>query len=352
MKKILVLTVSLFLVSCGGERGKDTVEKNQANIVSIEKAQQSLVKNQILPDVRAFLTASTDFKNQATEFCGTKVAGKLTELQAKFKTLSTSWHRIEMFNFGPINDDVFSPKTDAIYYAINNAKINTTRTFVDGNLSTISDINFSSQGPRKRGLLMLEVLLFETAVSKNQQKNKIVEDYINNAGKCYLLKGFASLMESDAQYIDDGWNIQHRASTKPFKEIYLSGTLINSSSSLITLLKEIQVYLDYIKARSVITKTATLSGISYDNASAVVEAVDDLLNGSGGEDSFFAIMKETGNEDSVNMVKANIATAKQALLDKDADTFSATMGQLDGNFKRQIASALDVSLGLNFSDGD
>ena len=352
MKKILVLTVSLFLVSCGGERSADNSEKIQANLKDIGEAQEALVNDQILPSVRAFLTASTEFKTKANDFCETKTEAKLTELQGKFKTLSTRWHGIEMFHFGPINDDLFSPKADAIYYAINNAKINTTRTFVDSGLNTTSGINFSSLGPRKRGLLMLEVLLFETAVSKNQQKNKIVEDYIDNVGKCYLLKGFASLMESDAKYIDDGWNVQHRASTKPFKEIYLSGTLINGTKSLVTLLKEIQIYLDYIKARSVITSTATLSGIAYNNATAVINSVERLLIGTTGKSSFFSVMEATGNEDSVNLVKTNIATAKQAILNKDASTYSTAMGQLDGNFKRQIAPSLDVSLGLNFSDGD
>jgi len=352
MKKILILTVSLFLVACGGERSADNAEKVQANLKDIDEAQAALVNDQILPSVRAFLTASTDFKTTANAFCETKTEAKLTELQGKFKTLSARWHSIEMFNFGPINDDLFSPKTDSISYAINKTSISYSRSFVASNLSTTTGINFSSQSPRQKGLMMLEVLLYETAVSKEQGQTKIVDDYTTNPGKCYLLKGFSELMESDAQYIDDGWNIQHRASTKSFKEIYLSGTLINGTKSLVTLLKEIQIYLDYIKARSVITSTATLSGISYDNADAVINSVERLLIGTTGKSSFFSVMEATGNKNAVNLVKANIATAKQAISSKDASAYNAIMGQLDGNFKREIANSLDVSLGLNFSDGD
>jgi len=355
MKKVLILTLTLLLVACGGERSPSNSEKAQENLKDIDKAQETLVKDHILPSVRAFLTAAKDFKTTANEFCQTNetiTETKLTELQEKFKTLSIRWHTIEMFNFGPINDDLFSPKRDAINYPINNTNISHPRNFVASHLNTTTGIDFSSLSPREKGLMMLEVLLYETAVSKEQEPAKIVDDYTTHPGKCYLLKGFSELMESDAQYIDDGWNIQHSGTTKPFKDIYLSGTLPNGSKSLVTLLGEIQKYLDYIKKRNVISSTATLSKISYDNADAVIHSIERLLEGTPGKASFFSVMEATGNKNTVDLVKANIATAKQAISSKDASTYNAIIAQLDGNFKREIADALEVSLGLNFSDGD
>ena len=68
--------------------------------------------------------------------------------------------------------------------------------------------------------------------------------------------------------------------------------------------------------------------------------------------SFYAYMTAAGHQASVDTVKANIAAAKQALQDKDQAGYEAAIGLLDGNFKREIPTALSVSLGLNFSDGD
>ena len=60
----------------------------------------------------------------------------------------------------------------------------------------------------------------------------------------------AKLMKENAQYIDNGWNVQHLTTGKPYKEIYLSGTLDDGSKSLTTLLLKVQEHLDYMKKTS------------------------------------------------------------------------------------------------------
>ncbi|HIQ41073.1 MAG TPA: hypothetical protein EYH46_07930 [Sulfurivirga caldicuralii] len=352
MKKILLFSLSLFFLPVYGEHSTVVPEKGQAYLPDINKVQASLVYDHILPNIRSFLIAAKDLKATANEFCHTKTEKKLAELQEKFKTLSVRWHRIEMLNFGPLNDDIFLPKRDAINYPINNTSLSYPRSFVAKHLNATSGIDFSSLSPREKGLLMLEVLLFETAVSNDKQLEKIVEDYKKNLGKCYLLKGFSELIESDAQYIDDGWNIKYRQSTKPFKDIYLSGTLPDGSDSLVTLISEIQKYLEYIKKRNVISMTAPLSGISYDNAFSVINSIESLLEGVPGKTSFFSIIEAAGKKSVVDLVRENISDAKQALSVKDNSAYNAAVGRLAANFKRDLAESLGINLGLNFADGD
>ncbi len=353
MKIILILTLTTLLISCTEKR--DSSNKKSIEI-GIKNAQKSLVNDQILPDVANFLTSTTNLETKTNHFCTTKNPANLSAAQDAFKDLSKKWYAIELFNFGPANDSLFSAKA----WSINKFNLNysedtpTARAYIQANLTTTTGITFSDLELKKKGLHMLELLLFETADSTHSQDNALILTDYNNAGKCYLLQGITGIIKADAQYIDDGWNVDHKdirgnSIGKPFKEIYLSAVVPDGSSSLIKLLKTIQVHLDYIKHRSVITKTGLIANISYQNAQANIDALEKLLNGSPGSDSFFSVMEING---STHAVKANIATIKQAILDEDSATYNSTMGLLDGNFKRDIARALDVNLGLNFSDGD
>ena len=86
---------------------------------------------------------------------------------------------------------------------------------------------------------------------------------------------------------------------------------------------------------------------------ALVNEVDTLLNGTGrNQFAIFALMTANGYGSSVASVKTNIAGLRDAINSRDAAVFASFLGLLDGNFKREIPNALDVQLGLNFTDGD
>ncbi len=353
-KIITVVAVSIasvtLLSSCGGEREND-VNFSIGN--SIELAQAALVKDQILPGVVGFKDSATNFYTSANTFCNSPTATKLSSLQDNWKRLSISWQEIELFNFGPLNDDIFSPKIEFINSYRNRGidYTGTVRAFIKRELAKTSAVNFANLNFNQGGLLALEILSFSTSDdSASTDKAAVLADF-NNARKCYLLKGYAKQVKNDAVYIHNGWVNEHLATGKPFKDIYLSGILPDDSSSLTTLIIAVQEHLDYIKKRNVLSRTAKLSQISYDNALTNINAVEKLLEGTT-TNSFFTHMLAAGHGKAVEAIRANIASVKQALLAKDQASYEAAIGVLDGNFKREIPAALAVSLGLNFSDGD
>ena len=352
MKKILVLTVSLFLVACGGERSEDSAETETA----LNKAQQNFVEDQMLPNVRDFLNKSKSFESDVNSFCGAVDNKKLVITQNSWKDLSLSWHKIEPFLFGPTNDHVVLPK----YEYINSFRTrgtnfsSTVRDDIKRYLSTTGTITFK-KSPKNVGLLMLEVLLFETSATYLTENASIVTDF-GKVKKCTTLKFYTNLVKENAQYIDNGWNIEHHengvAQGKSFKEIYLSGMLTDSSKSIVTLLVSIQQHLDNIKKRKTVANTAKLSGISYQNALSSIESIEKVLEGTAGKDSLFSIMKARNNESTVNLLKGNIQIVKTKIAEKNQVDYEAATSLLDGNFKREIPLALNISLGINFSDGD
>ena len=63
-------------------------------------------------------------------------------------------------------------------------------------------------------------------------------------------------------------------------------------------------------------------------------------------------MKARNNESTVNLLKGNIQIVKTKIAEKNQVDYEAATSLLDGNFKREIPLALNISLGINFSDGD
>ena len=57
-------------------------------------------------------------------------------------------------------------------------------------------------------------------------------------------------------------------------------------------------------------------------------------------------------EQTVLDIEANIQTLRTAFEEKNVVDMKAAAAILDGNFKREIPEALNINLGLNFSDGD
>lgn len=342
MKIWTILFFSIALISCGGKL-KDNTDVST-----------SLVYNTIVLDVKAFLESSKSLEASSNKFCSSLKEDSLIKLQNNWKDLSLSWNRLEHYNFGPINDLPFNKRIDFI----NSFRVrgidytSRVRAFIDATITKNKSRDFDNLNFDKVGLLALEVLIFETSGSEpSTKKNDILGDYVENSKKCYLLKGYANQIVKQATYIDNGWRVNHLSTGLPFSTIYLSGKLEDGSNSLTSLLVGVQKHLDYIKKRKVLSRTAKISQFSYENAKANILAIEKMLEGTG-LNSFFSNMIATGHEKEVMTVRENIASIKRALEDKDQVSYEAAIGLLDGNFKREIPSSLDIKLGLNFSDGD
>lgn len=349
IKLSLFLATAAFVVGCSGERENDPVATS-----SLDPTQKALVEDQILPSVEAFLTNAKAFEASTNSFCSATSSDKLVTVQAGWKQLSASWNSIELFTFGPINDDLFTPAIDFInsYRKRGTNYIETNRDFISNNMTSNDTINFDTLNFNKTGLLMLELLAFETSDDTHSTDNAaILAEYNGNDRKCYMLEGFADQITRHAQYISDGWNVEFKSSGQPYKDIYLSGTLEDGSESLATLLTKVQEELDYIKKRHVVTTVAQISQTSWENAQANIDAIDLMMEGTTNE-SFFNYMLLTGSKSSVDTVRTNIQSVKDAISAEDVASYEAAIGLLDGNFKREIPDALSIDLGINFSDGD
>jgi len=54
----------------------------------------------------------------------------------------------------------------------------------------------------------------------------------------------------------------------------------------------------------------------------------------------------------VTTVRTNLTAARTAVATENRSDLAIAIGLLDGNFKREIPDSLNVTLSINFTDGD
>ncbi|MGB1091104.1 MAG: hypothetical protein ACPGYX_03185, partial [Oceanobacter sp.] len=139
----------------------------------------------------------------------------------------------------------------------------------------------------------------------------------------------------------------------PYRDLFLAGETDDGSEPLTLLLTTGQEFLDYLNNRNTVTYVASLSGQPWQMMTQSMNQLEGLLDGFSEElVSLFELMDSAGGGNEVTTVSENLAMANEAIEDQDATSFNAAAALLDGNFKREIPDSLDVSLGINFSDGD
>ena len=315
----------------------------------------------ILPSVANFKAEAGAFEQDIASVCsGTIDATGVNTLQQGWKDLATAWAALEPYNFGPLNDDVISPR----YTFVNSYRIRGTdysasvRTNLQNQMANNDAINFSSLNFNLVGLLALEVLSYETIeTTPSTAAADLVAELNKSSRKCELLAGYAGEITSQANYFSDGWNTDYSYNAvsqgKAFKDIYpTDAALADGSEPIVKLLVTMQSHMDYMKQRNVLSRTAQISDYSYELATAALESVEKSFEGTGSVDSLVQQMVDNGFNGDAQTVRANMSSAKQALTNNNQAEFEIYSGILDGNFKREIPDALGVTLGINFSDGD
>lgn len=357
VKSFLFILLSLLvLINCGGTRENDPVVASDSNLaLAIEAA----VDKKIVPTVEGFVVESNQLNATAGSFCTVPDAESLTALQERWKSLSLQWYKLAIYNFGPLNDDQIFPKInfiDSLRLRGTNY-LETVRTEVNDNMAgthALDEAFFDQQSFQKVGLLALESLVFETAASEHSKISEdIIAEYANSSRKCEILKGLSRQIVKHAEYIQIGWKSDHKASGKPFRSIFLNNEIDDGTPSLTRLIARVQEHLDYLQKRRVATTAAQISGSSWDNISASIDEVEELLAGTDEANfSFFNLMSSGGFQNSVESVKENITRVRQDIQNRDAAALEVSLGKLDGNFKREIPDGLEIQLGINFTDGD
>ena len=98
---------------------------------------------------------------------------------------------------------------------------------------------------------------------------------------------------------------------------------------------------------------AQRSGHVWPALGATIDSLEALLGGAGDSTvSLFDVMKQRGEGAVVDKVGETIAAIRAAIRSEDPTMLEIRLGQLDGNFKREIADGLGVKLGITFADGD
>ena len=352
----MVFSTSLLLMACGGSK---TTDSHFENTAALSLALKETVNKIIIPTVDGFLQQSQQFKQKGDNFCDAPTTAKLTDLQNGWKSLSAQWYKLAVYNFGPVNDDVIFPKINYID-SLRDRGIDytdTVRTEITSDLNSAISLNeayFGGKDFNRVGLLALELLAFETADSAHLTDDQsIVGEFIAAPRKCELLKGLSALNVSNATYIRDGWKTEHLSTGKSYKSMYLKNKLDNGDKSIPVLIVSIQSHLDYLSRRNVATIGAKTAGYSFENIQASINEIKLVLKGaSGSQESFFGVMKTFGAQNSVDIVEDNIAAIEAKIQSRNVAELNASMGLLDGNFKREIPQGVGVTLGINFTDGD
>lgn len=352
---LTLLTLASGLVGCGEERPNDdpTLTEGSLNL-AIEQA----IDNTVIAAVDTFAERTTAFNAEVASFCANPDASGLAAAQASWKQLHNAWGQLLPFNFGPLNDDLVFP----MYIYIDSYRLRgtnyseTVRASISGWLAADDTLNYSyfaSLNFQYLGLLPLELALFERSSDQSQTSTDVLAEFVAAPRKCDMLAGLGTVLQEHVDYVQNGWHTSYLDSGTPYRTLILNGELDDGSSALVTLITSVQEYLDYLNQRSTVSAVAKVSGNNWSYATASIDVIGSLLAGTDATSvSFFDLMTASGNSGSVTTVESNLALARDAIDDLDVTTFNSAAATLDGNFKREIPDSLDVSLGINFTDGD
>jgi hypothetical protein len=115
----------------------------------------------------------------------------------------------------------------------------------------------------------------------------------------------------------------------------------------------VQEFYDYIANRNITTDVAQLSESIWQVLDNSLNITEELLQGTDSTTvSLNSIMNNNRFEQTVINIQENIKTMRSALEEENNTDMVAAAAILDGNFKRDLSTALNIELGLNFSDGD
>ena len=335
----------------------------------LDVALKVALNSTVVPAYEDLAAQALSLDTLSEAFCADKTAANLTAAQTQWKTTQAAWFTALPFNFGP--SEIPDSSTTPAYWYIDSYRVrginelSTVRSDITNMLASsdaISDATFSTKTYTKVGLVALESLLFETAdTGHSTVSNDIVTEYANSTDnrKCLILTGHSAELLRRANAMSTGWTTDYRGTGQSYLDLLTQGTLDTvlddeSGSDVMTKITvAAQGLYDYFGKRDVTTQVASVAGNVWDAVAASLDATEELLEGHSQDAiTLFALMTKRGNSQDVETVRANIATLRTTITNQNTTEFQAAASVLDGNFKREIPDALDLSLGLNFSDGD
>jgi predicted lipoprotein len=356
LKSIYLLIILLCLSFSGCAKREN--EPVQATQVNMDAAIEHIVNYQLRPLAQDFYASTQQLQYQAESFCAAPNQTQLNELREQWKNTHRRWYALSNYKFGPLILDPVFP----IYSFIDAHRVRGTDFLVSVRDNLLQDLLKSSpvqleDYQRKTyqylGLLPIEVLLFETIKNKSPNTDDILQEYLQLSNKCFMLKGLVQFLNIHAQQIQDAWVQGYGENPYPFNEYLLKHLPSGEQPALTQILTAVQENLDYLHKRHVVVQVGQLANEGWQGLNASLKAIETLLVGDGKTRfTLFTLMRQSGQEASVQEVQKNLAFALQSIQEQDQTNLELALTLLDGNFKRTIPNALQINLGFNFLDGD
>jgi len=353
----LMLSTLLLLHACGGGSGGGSSGGGDRE-EAIDKASRENIDNTLLPAVNDFSSQINTMTQSIGGFCATIDEKGLDDLKQHWRNLYESWYRLAPYNFGPMNDDLIFPTIDFIDSLRTNGTdyTATVRTSLNNQINGTQNLDktfYDNLTFTRVGLLAIELLVFETAASQSTVNSDILIEYRTVNRKCDILKGMIEQLDKHADHIKDGWLVNFDGSGTPYRSLFINKQLPDNTEPMAALLVSVQMYLDYLHKRNVATQAAQLSDHAWQSMGAGIDQIEQILQGTAATTiSFYSLIKSAGLQSYVDLVNANIATTRDAITARDPVAMTDALKALDGNFKREIPSGLNVDPGINFTDGD
>lgn len=363
---ILALSAATLLLSaCGASDSKLKRFTSEADIAKsvANNAVTEVIDETIIPAANNFKLQAQTLVTKSNEFCvsGGITAANLTAAQDQWKAVNIAWFELLPFRFGPMKNSILRPTYSFLdsYRVRGQDKTSDVRVKIKELLTTtIEDNTFSSLNFQHTGLLALEVALFENVAAQSKEATAIINEY-SSSQKCKILTGYSTELLRQASIIQQGWSTNYRETGKSYRELLINNQLENilsdeaGGSAIKKVTVSVQEFYDYLGKRAVTSSVAQLSENIWQALEGSLQSTEKLLKGHAATKlSLNKIMENNKSAQAAVNVQSNINTLRTALTEKNNTDMVAAAKAIDGNFKRDVPDALNVSLGLNFTDGD
>jgi len=339
------LASALIFVSFSASSSKIVLAQDKPRL---KEMVNNTVTQVIIPNIQDWNKASASFYQSSQSFCKSPDEKSLMVLQGSFNQLYTKWNRVLPFDFGPIRDNLFSPKVHFVdsfrqrgrYY---NEAINRHFNQRLSDEVVLDDDYFKKLKFTLVGMPAIEILLYKQEVNN-------LDVFKNNPRKCLLLTGLARQNLAASDYVISGW--QDDSSTG-YKTLFFNNKLPEGESSATKLVFSMQDYLRFIKQRLLSrTFNPLISNMGEQNLLTGLEAIADAFTANKTMPSLQSMLKEKGEEEVSKRFIAEIELAKKNIKAKDREAINVNYDTLIKMLGAEIPQSLGVNLGMNFIDGD
>lgn len=370
--------LSFFLIACNetgssSEIGNTGINNTSGQISELDLALAEVLAFNILPAMDNFNTQAKKLNSSILEYCpvsDNKMTEQgLAELQSQWKELNNAWFNTLPFLFGPLEtpaDELGLTPTYAYIDSFRSDHINRSSSIRSRITTSINDSNFdesaiNSYSYQKTGLLPLEILLFERSSDQDTTTSVIVNEYLQT-NKCSLLRGHSNVISNLSKNIVNGWKNNYRATGVGYAELFINNSLdyyftdsIDGSGLISTtrFITALQNHFEYLENRNIHTNTALLAESYWEAISASVGSAEAALSGTEDTNlSIYSFISITGNNDNMDRIKSSLTSIMTTIEEQNVGAMQTAAGTVRTTIGTDLTSALNVSLGLNFSDGD